>query len=128
MILLDTCALLWLVIEPVRLSAGARECLAASGEFAYVSAISAWEISWKSRCGKLELRLPPDVWWPQALQRHALKELPVSAAIALRCASLPPLHRDPADRFLIATAQEHKLTLLTPDPAIQVYPDLRTLW
>jgi PIN domain nuclease of toxin-antitoxin system len=57
-----------------------------------------------------------------------LKELPVTSAIALRCAALPLLHRDPADRFLIATAQEHNLTLVTPNPAIRKYPNLNTLW
>ena len=128
MIVLDTCALLWLAIAPDRLSSVAREEIRAAGEFAYVSAISAWEIAWKHRCGKLRLKLAPEVWWPRALAQHALKELPISAAIALRSATLPSLHRDPADRFLIATAQEHNLVLLTPDPAIQQYPGLRTRW
>lgn len=93
-----------------------------------MSAISAWEVAWKHRCRKLKLKLAPETWWPRALAQHALKELPISAAIALRSASLPSLHRDPADRFLIATAQEHNMTLLTPDPAIQQYPQLKTLW
>lgn len=128
MILLDTCTLLWLAIEPDRLSAAARKSIAAAGEFACVSAISAWEIAWKHRCRKLRLKLAPGAWFPLALEQHALKELAISAAIALRSASLPFLHRDPADRFLIATAQEHNLTLLTPDPAIQQYPDLKSLW
>ena len=128
MILLDTCTLLWLAIEPDRLSSVAREGMTAAGEFVYVSAISAWEIAWKHRCRKLRLRLAPEDWWLRALGQHALLELPISAAIALRSASLPSLHRDPADRFLIATAQEHNLTLLTPDPAIQQYPQLKALW
>jgi len=127
-ILLDTCTLLWLVIDPDRLSEAARKDIASAGDFAWVSAISAWEISWKHRCGKLELKLMPDAWWPRALAQHALQELPISAAIALRSATLPSLHRDPADRFLIATAQEHNLVLLTPDPAIQQYPDLKSRW
>lgn len=128
MILLDTCTLLWLAIEQERLSLAARKGIAAAGEFAYVSAISAWEIAWKHRCRKLRLKIAPDAWWPLALEQHALRELPISAAIALRSASLPTLHRDPADRFLIATAQELNLTLLTPDPTIQQYPRLKTLW
>ncbi len=128
MILLDTCTLLWLAIEPKRLSSAAREGMAAAGEFVYVSAISAWEIAWKHRCRKLQLKLAPEAWWPRAVEQHALKELPISAAIALRSTSLSSLHRDPADRFLIATAQEHNLTLLTPDPDIRQYPDLKSLW
>ena len=128
MILLDTCTLLWLAIEPKQLSSAARERIASAGEFVYVSAISAWEIAWKHRCRKLRLKLAPEAWWTRALRQHVLTELPISAAIALRSAALPILHRDPADRFLIATAQEHQLILLTPDPAIQQYPQLKTLW
>lgn len=52
----------------------------------------------------------------------------LTLSIALRAASLPRLHADPFDRFLVATAQEHHLTLLTPDPKIHAYPNTRTLW
>jgi len=128
MILLDTCTLLWLAIEPDHLSAPARQAIAASGELAHVSAISAWEIAWKCRLGRLELRLPPAAWFPLALEQHALRELPLTAATCLRMAVLPDLHRDPADRFLIATAQELDLTLVTPDPQIRQYPNLKTVW
>ncbi len=128
MTLLDTCTLLWLAIEPERLSAAAREAVAASGEFVHVSVITAWEIAWKHRCGKLELQLSPDAWFPLALEQHELREVSLTAAICLRMAALPGLHRDPADRFLIATAQELDLTLLTPDPKIRQYPNLKTLW
>lgn len=48
--------------------------------------------------------------------------------ILLDTCALPSLHRDPADRFLIATAQERNLTLITPDPAIQQYPQLKAHW
>ncbi len=128
MILLDTCTLLWLAIQPANLSVPARESIAAAGEFVWASAISAWEIAWKVRCGKLRLALAPEAWWPLALEQHAIKELSISAMVALRSAGLPLLHRDPADRLLIGTAQEHNLTLLTPDPDIQRYPNLKTMW
>lgn len=128
MILLDTCALLWLAIEPARLSSASRGAIGESGEHAYVSAISAWEIGWKHAHGRLRLHLDPAVWFPLALETHALRELPITGTIALRMAALPEIHRDPADRFLIATAQENRLTLLTPDPLIRQYPDLATIW
>ncbi len=128
MILLDTCALLWLAIEPARLSDAARKAIAEAGEHAHVSAVSAWEIAWKHIHGRLRLHLDPSVWFPLALENHALRELPITGAIALRMAALPDIHRDPADRFLIATAQENRLTLLTPDPLIRQYPDLATRW
>ena len=128
MILLDTCTLLWLAIQPSQLSGPAKAAIAGSGPFAHVSAISAWEIAWKHRLGKLELRLEPAAWFPLAIQQHALRELPLTAAVCLRMAALPNLHRDPADRFLIATAQELSLTLVTPDPRIRQYPNLMTVW
>jgi len=128
MILLDTCSLLWLSIAPERLSAPARSAIAQAGEFVHVSAISAWEISWKQRHGRLQLQLDASAWFPLALENHALREIAISVTIALRMADLPEIHRDPADRFLIATAQELNLTLVTPDPLIRQYPDLKTLW
>lgn len=128
MILLDTCTLLWLALEPARLSPVARGAIAGAAEDCFVSAFSAWEIAWKQRNGGLRLELDPSRWFPLALENHALRELPLTAAIALRMAALPQIHRDPADRFLIATAQEHRLRLLTPDPMIRQYPDLVTLW
>ena len=128
MILLDTCTLLWLAIEPTRLSGAAREAIVGAGEDAFVSAFSAWEIAWKHRNGGLRLDLEPERWFPLALEIHALRELPLSGAIALRMAALPQIHRDPADRFLIATAQEHRLCLVSPDPLIRQYPDLITVW
>jgi PIN domain nuclease of toxin-antitoxin system len=128
MILLDTCALLWLAFEPARLSPAAREAIASAGDGVFVSAISAWEIAWKHRHGGLRLELDPARWFPLALENHALREVPLTAAIALRMAALPPIHRDPADRFLIATAQELRLRLVTPDPLIRQYPDLNPIW
>lgn len=128
MILLDTCVLLWLAIHPDRLSGPARKALANSGSEAYVSSISAWEIAWKQAHGRLRLELPAAEWYPRARRAHRLRALSISPEIALRAATLPELHRDPADRFLIATAQEMNLTILTPDALIHQYPQIQTLW
>jgi len=82
-----------------------------------------------------EPNLKPEVRKPQSRILYLFTRTPLHVragasvgAIVLRSASLPALHRDPADRFLIATAQEHHLTLLTPDPAIRHYPRLKTRW
>jgi PIN domain nuclease of toxin-antitoxin system len=128
MILLDTCVLLWLSSEPDKLSDKAQAAIRGSGEYAYVSAITAWEIAWKNALGNLTLPTPPVEWFALAVKQHHLQELPITSAIAIRSAALPSLHRDPADRFLVATAQQHKLTLVTPDPTIHQYPDLKTAW
>jgi PIN domain nuclease of toxin-antitoxin system len=126
--LLDTCALLWLVNGAPELSPAARAVCGQAGANVFVSAISAWELALK--LARRKLRFPkalPD-WWAKAISRHRLAELPVSASIAIRSVGLEPLHADPADRVLIATAQEHGLNLLTPDPVIAKYSNLKVLW
>ena len=128
MILLDTCTLLWLALEPDHLSPRARDVLTATPDTVFVSVVTAFEIGQKHAKGKLELKHPPMRWVPLAIKHHHLQTLALDLPVALRAAALPPLHNDPFDRLLIATAQEHHLTLFTPDPKIRAYPDLKTLW
>jgi PIN domain nuclease of toxin-antitoxin system len=94
----------------------------------FVSAISAFEIGLKQKKGRLTLPLPAEQFFAVALSTHGLREVPVDGAIAARSTSLPPLHADPADRMIIATAQRDGLTILTPDPLIHAYPDTRVSW
>jgi len=126
--LLDTCVLLWLAAAPTKLSAAARKRLSQQRGRLFVSAISAFEIGVKHSRGKLELPLPPDEWYAQALEFHGLREIPVNGPIALRSTALPRLHADPCDRMIVATAQLQGMTLLTPDPLIQAYPDIEVVW
>ena len=129
MILLDTCALIWLASDSPALSRGAKDALLKNSGYLFVSSFSAWEIALKSTKGKLTLQdLSPADWFARVLSHHHLTEIPVNAVIAAGSVALPPLHSDPADRVLIATAQLHGLAVLTPDPLIQRYPDLRTVW
>jgi PIN domain nuclease of toxin-antitoxin system len=125
-ILLDTCTLLWLVRgEGLPASVAAR---IEEAEGAYVSAISALEIGIKVTKGRLALGLDPVRWWSRVLDHHVLAEVPVEGAIAMRAAALPPLHADPADRVIVATAQHLRATLLTPDPLIRAYPGVEVRW
>ncbi len=128
MILLDTCALLWLVADQTRLSEAACTELDRHRERVFVSAISAFEVAIKHRKGKLRLPMSPDDWYQTAVRFHRLSELPVTGEIAARSALLPPLHSDPCDRMIIATAQINDLAILTPDSLIQAYPNVETSW
>ncbi len=128
MILLDTCVLLWLAIDQSGLSKTARRTLQLHAGHLYVSPLSAFEIGQKVARGKLVLGLNPGKWFPRALELHGLVETGFHSRIALAAAGLPELHRDPFDRILVATAKSQNLTLLTPDPLIRQYPDLRTTW
>lgn len=128
MILLDTCGLLTLQNGGRELSDIARIRLEAPGSEVFVSAISAFEIAQKSRSGKLALKQTPCEWFPAMLKHHHLVEIPVTSSICLGATALPPLHRDPFDRIIIATAMELRLEILTSDKTIPTYPGIRILW
>jgi PIN domain nuclease of toxin-antitoxin system len=125
--LLDTCALIWLVNGDSALGADARKAIRTAWMVS-VSSVTAWELGLKLAKGKLEIEEPLDSWWRGAIAQHNLTDLPLDSQSAIRATHLPPLHGDPADRLLIATALEHDLTVLTPDPLIRKYPGLRTIW
>lgn len=128
MILLDTCTFLWLVNGGAALSAAARTQISSNAGTLFLSAISAFEIDQKAAKGRLELPLPPLDWYRRALVVHGIREVAVTGDIGLRASALAPLHADPFDRILVATAQAYNYLLLTPDPLIAAYPGLRTAW
>jgi PIN domain nuclease of toxin-antitoxin system len=128
MLLLDTCCLLWLVGEQHRLSARARQLIAAHADSLFISAITGFEIALKQAKGRLGLPLPAEVWLERALVQHGLGEIPVTWRIAARSATLPPLHADPCDRIIVATAEIEALLILTPDTLIAGYPPAHVVW
>lgn len=128
MILLDTCTLLWLVSGGDRLSASARERLRENAGQLFVSAISAFEVGVKHRKGKLTLPMDAERWFAAAVEFHGLSEVAIDSRIAVRSTQLPPLHADPCDRILVATAQVVGLTVLTPDPLIAAYSEAEAVW
>jgi PIN domain nuclease of toxin-antitoxin system len=120
-ILLDTQCWLWWIASPEKLNRSAVDLIRDSGNTVYLSAASSWEIAIKASLGKLRLSEPPDVFVPQWMARSRVTALPVQHAHALRVAVLPPLHRDPFDRLLVAQAQVEGIPLLTADRKLQVY-------
>ena len=103
MILLDTCGLLWLAQGAAVLSETTRRAIDEE-PIVPVSAISAFEISLKQQVRKLALPTPAIEWWSGAVAKHGLNVIDLSPEILIRATLLPPIHRDPADRFIIATA------------------------
>jgi PIN domain nuclease of toxin-antitoxin system len=124
-VLVDTCALL--ALAGGELPRGAAAALRQAPE-AHVSVVTAWEVAIKVARGKLRLIEPPVQWFVGLLERYDLREVPLDAAIACAAAALPPLHRDPFDRVIVALAQAHELTVLTSDENIRKYPDVTTRW
>ena len=131
MIVLDTHALVWWIGNPKRLSATARKAIdaAVAANGALVSCISTWEVAMLSLRGRLELALDVSDWLARVEALPYLRFVPVDNATALRSVLLPePLHRDPADRIIIATALAHGAAVVTVDDKLRSYPHVRTMW
>ena len=118
--ILDTCALLWLASGSKRLS---RSTLREINEspVVYVSAISGFEIALKVAKGKLDLPNPPQEWFDKIVEHHGLSLFPLELNACITAAELPPIHDDPCDRFIIATAKLHDLTVVTADDRFEKY-------
>lgn len=110
-LLLDTHALLWAVSDPDELTERARDVLRDGRNEVLGSAASVWEIAIKRSLGRLTA---PDDLGP-VLAAASFDPLPISLEHAILAGSLPPHHRDPFDRMLIAQAQLGSLTIVTRD-------------
>ena len=119
-VILDTCALIWLAAGASDLS---REALRRidNAFVVYVSPISLWEIARKVAKGTLKLPLEPLTWFEMVRSRHHLTLLPLSEAIVFKAAALPEIHKDPADRFIIASAMLNGLAIATADRIMPEY-------
>jgi PIN domain nuclease of toxin-antitoxin system len=93
-----------------------------------VSAISALEIAHLVKKGALELPLPLPEWFDEALGGSGIDCLPLTPRLLHASTVLPDIHKDPADRIIIATAQAQGARLVTADETIQTYPNLTTVW
>jgi PIN domain nuclease of toxin-antitoxin system len=125
-VLLDTQCWLWMTSTPERFSVAARTIVERREHELYLSAASAWEIAIKHSIGKLQLPEPPAAYVPARIDATGVRALSIEHAHALRVSTLPPHHRDPFDRLLIAQAQLEALTILTSDPMFDAY-DVATL-
>ncbi len=128
MVLLDSHAWFQWVTEPrLFLPAHLRTWLE-SAEILAISAVSPYEIALHAERGRVRLDLPLREWFAEAIAGSGIALLPLSPDIATRAAFLPPIHRDPWDRIIIATAQEYDALLVTKDETIPLYPGVKTVW
>jgi PIN domain nuclease of toxin-antitoxin system len=132
MFLLDTCAFLWLVNAPHKLSRSARRTLADATVDVSVSVISFWEMSLKHALGELLLQGVTIEELVDAATTHRCNLLPLTVEVASTFHHLPLLgtHRDPFDRMLVWQAIQHDLTLVSRDRAMEAYEraGLKILW
>jgi PIN domain nuclease of toxin-antitoxin system len=120
-VLLDTHVALWLAAAPERVPAALLAIASDASTDLLFSAASAWEISIKSANGKLALPRAADDFVTELTRELALQELPISIDHAARAGALPPIHRDPFDRMLVAQAQALGVAIMTVDPKIAAY-------
>jgi PIN domain nuclease of toxin-antitoxin system len=123
-LLLDTHALFWALVEPDKLPASLRHVLEEPANIVFASAASTWEMAIKQAAGKVDF---PFAALTSELRRASILELPVTIRHAEAAAKLPPLHRDPFDRMLVAQAQTEGLSLVSRDPAVRQY-QVTVLW
>lgn len=117
-LLLDTHILLWAAAGT--LSPKAKKLVADHDNDLYFSPISIWEIGIKKSLGRSDFIVDPDILY-RGLLDNLYAELPVSATHALVAANLPPIHKDPFDRMLLAQAKCEGMALLTSDAILGDY-------
>jgi PIN domain nuclease of toxin-antitoxin system len=116
-LLLDAHALLWWLADDETLKAAARAAIASPANDVLVSAATVWEIEIKRALGKLQA---PD-GLVDAIEASAFQALPISPTDAERAGRLPPHHRDPFDRMLVAQAMRLDAVIVSRDDAFAPY-------
>jgi PIN domain nuclease of toxin-antitoxin system len=124
--LLDTHAFIWWDSEPARLSPAALALFLDPSNTILVSVVSIWEIIIKDQLGRLSLGVPiRDIISQQ--QQNGIEILPLTVEHVLAIASLPPVHRAPFDRALVAPAASESAVLVSRDAVLSHYP-VRIWW
>jgi PIN domain nuclease of toxin-antitoxin system len=126
-VLLDTHVFIWAAADDPRLSERARAILTDSGSELLLSAASAWEIVIKVNAGKLRIPEDPEQFVSKHMSILRIRPLPIQMDHALAVHGLPPVHKDPFDRLLIAQSKWEKIPLLSGDSRIARY-DANVIW
>ena len=120
-LLLDTHLLLWIAEESKRLSVRAAKQIADPENVLMFSTISIVEVAIKYGLGRPDFRVHPGLL-RRGLLDNGYEELPVTGEHAVQVGDLPPIHKDPFDRLLVAQALAEGVTLLTGDAVVARYP------
>ncbi|NJL92023.1 MAG: type II toxin-antitoxin system VapC family toxin [Coleofasciculaceae cyanobacterium SM2_1_6] len=125
-IVLDTHIWFWFVNQEFeRFPISWRETIE-TNEQVSVSVISCYEIALAQQRGRLELPCPPNQWFQSALEPTGITLLTLNPEIICRAVQLSPVHKDPFDRLIMATALEYKAKLASVDTLFSLYPELET--
>lgn len=117
-LLLDTHIWVWSALDRGRLSENVLTSLENSENELWLSPISLWEILTLCQKQRLTLLPSPQSWIMNTLDAFPMREAAVTYEVAQEAARVQLPHRDPADRFLVATARIYELTLVTADETL----------
>ncbi len=113
--LLDTHIWIWSLLDPERIVPAVADVLEAADSELWLSPISVWETAMLAEKGRIILNQPTAHWLCTALKQAPINEAQVTFEVAAAVGGIVLPHRDPADRFLLATAEVYELTLITAD-------------
>ncbi len=125
--LLDTHIWLWALLDPARLSRAVRALIASPAETLRLSPVSVWEATMLAERGRIALEPDPRSWLDRALAAAPVTEVPLTFEVAMASRNITLEHRDPADRFIAASALVFGLTLVTADARLLECPDIEVL-
>lgn len=131
MILLDTHAILWLVLEPQRLSRAAQRAIhrAERSEGVAIASITLWEIAQLVEDGRVKVHGSTERFLDSLCRNPSLVVLEITPEVAALAFQFPPdFPKDPADRLIAATARAHGIRLVTKDQPLQDSPLIDTVW
>jgi PIN domain nuclease of toxin-antitoxin system len=128
-VVLDTCAILWGILAPERLSARAAQAMTDDSARVLVSAISCAEIACSVERSRISLDRHWKSWFRHFTQLNGWQVVDIDLKIMEEAYSLPEYsNRDPADRIIVATARIHQCPVVTADRRILEYPHVETAW
>ena len=127
-LILDTCAILWAVSDPDRLTLHAQKLLSLESSEVIVSPISCAEIACGVARGRFSLDRHWKIWFRFFTESNGWRIEPIDLDIAEEAYSLPDeFHADPADRIIVATARKLSATVVTADRKILDYPHVNSI-
>lgn len=131
MIVLDTCAIIWLVLKPQKLSKRAERVIedAIKHNEAYYSAISHWEIAWAIHHKRIEPKGGFEEFFGVMDEAFKLQEVEITPIIAQTGVQLPSeINSDPADRIIAATSLILDAPVVTADKNLRKSTVVKTIW
>jgi PIN domain nuclease of toxin-antitoxin system len=128
-VLLDTCAFVWAISDPAKLSKRAADVLRDPATQVYFSPITCAEMACLCDRGRLVIAMHWKKWFDHYVKENGWSAVDINVAIMQDAFALPgTFHADPADRIIVATARCHKLRVITADARLLGYPFVESIW